>query len=112
MIANIGPNPSVPTRRASRVERTARADSDADRRRGEQALVPAGARRDHPSSRRERPDASASTARTATTLQIEAGPPLRGLRADETERRRYRDAYASAAAGVAPAPRPAMETRA
>lgn len=97
MIAPTGPNLPVPTsRRTSRVESAGRADSRASGEERRPASPPAPARRDHPVSREPAPLSPARTA-VSSCVALQAYPRLRGLRADETERRRYRAAYQRAA---------------
>lgn len=108
MIAATGPNLPVPTRRASRVERAARADAETGSgERRASAPVPAS-RRDHPVTPGA-PARPAGPAAGSTLIALQAYPRLRGLRADETERRRYRDAYARAGEGVRPYTAPKLE---
>lgn len=93
MIAPTGPNLPVPaSRRASRVESAGRADSRAPGDERRHAPPPAPARRDYSQSSEPAP-LPAARAAASTCVALQAYPRLRGLRADETERRRYRAAY-------------------
>lgn len=107
MIAPTGPHLPVPTRRRdSRVERAGRADSQSGGQERRPASLPAPVRRDQTLS--TTPAAlPAAKAAAATCVALQAYPLLRGLRADETERRRYRAAYqrASEPAALPVAPR-------
>lgn len=105
MIAPSGSNLPVPTTsRASRVERAGRADV----RTGGEAHRHAAPPAPHSRPRRRESDRELATSEqsraAATWLSLHAGPRPRGLRADESERQRYRAAYQRAAE---PAPAPA-----
>ena len=62
----------------------------------------------HPSAETAFKAPAGAIANTSTLVQLQTYPRARGLRADETERRRYRNAYARAGSdepGLARAPR-------
>ncbi len=113
MIAPTGSNLPVPTRRRhERVEHTARSESQTGhgRRRGP-APAPAAAQgrtSGAPETAFKAP--AGAIANTSTLVQLQTYPRVRGLRADETERRRYREAYARAGSSeTGPALGPRLE---
>ncbi|MBO6796591.1 hypothetical protein [Maricaulis sp.] len=95
---------TVPTPTSRRVPPVGKASGSNDRpSQPQNALVPVPTQRE--SEPRAKTSLRARNAAAEVVVQVIAGNPRRGIRAEASEQARYRRAYANAAATPAPRPR-------